>query len=285
MFGRTGHGGGIIKRKLFFSVLLLFGIALVLNVNFASATNVTTDKAKPKITAVNPANNSIVLTSSSTKKVSIKVTFNEKIKSGNNQIELKSGGKVKPIKTSINGNILTITPKTALSTNSKYSLIIHTNSVKDSSGNGNTLVQYTFTVSPITKAQMKDGISRVQSFYNKNNRLPNTVSFGNKKIGINDFKKIIATQGLKITLHNSAAVSQSNAKTVTAYGWNSCSKGWFKTGGTFLNYCPLCHSYNCLVYNPKHTYEGEWTCSKCDADFCNCGRCKASGSQVYLTKA
>ena len=284
MFGRTGHGGGIIKRKLFLSVLLLFGIALVLNVNFATATNVTVDKTKPKVTAVNPANNSIVL-SNNTKKVSIKISFNEKIKSGSGKIELTSNGKVNPVKISINGNVLTITPKTALATGSKYSLVIHSNSVTDISGNGNSLLKYSFTVSPISKAQMKDGISRVQSFYKKNNRLPTTVSFGTKKIAIATFQKIIATQGLKINVHKSAAVGKSTAKTVTAYGWNSCSKGWYKTGGTFLDYCPFCHSYNCLKYNPKHTYEGEWTCSKCDADFCNCGRCKATGSHVYLIKA
>jgi hypothetical protein len=284
LFGRTGHGGGIIKRKLFLSVLLLFGVALVLNVNFASATNVTTDKAKPKVTAVSPANNSIVLSEKS-KKVTIKVNFNEKIKSGTGTVELSANGKSKPVTTSVNGNTLIITSKSALATSTKYNVLIHSNAVTDSSGNGNTILRYTFTVSPITKTQMKDGISRVQTFYNKNNRLPNTVSFGSKKLTITEFKKIIATQGLKISTHKSSAASLSNVKTITAYGWNSCSKGWYKTGGTWKNYCPFCHSYNCLKYNPKHTYEGEWTCSKCDADFCNCGRCKAPGSQVYLVKA
>ncbi|MTK64686.1 MAG: pseudomurein-binding protein [Methanobacterium sp.] len=284
MFGRTGHGGGIIKRKLFLSVLLLFGVALVLNVNFASATNVTTDKAKPKVTSVSPVNNSVLLSDKS-KKVTIKVNFNEKIKIGSGTVELSANGKSKPVTTTVNGNTLTITSKNALATSTKYNLLIHSNTVKDSSGNGNSILRYTFTVSPITKAQMKDGISRVQNFYTKNNRLPNTVSFGTKKITISEFQKIIATQGLKINTVKSSAVGKSNVKSVTAYGWNSCSKGWYKTGGTWLDYCPFCHSYNCLVYNPKHTYEGEWTCSKCDADFCNCGRCKATGSQVYLVKA
>jgi len=63
LFGRTGHGGGIIKRKLLLSVLLLFGLALVLNVNSASAANVTTDHITPKVTAVNLASNSIILNS------------------------------------------------------------------------------------------------------------------------------------------------------------------------------------------------------------------------------
>jgi hypothetical protein len=263
--------------------LLLFGIALVFNANFASAANVTADKTNPKITAVNPANNSIVVTNKATK-VPIKVTFNENIKSGTKWIELTSNGKVNPIITSISGKTLKITPKNALAINTKYFLTIHSSSVKDTSGNGVSSHTYAFTLSQLSKSQMKDGLSRVQSFYSKNNRLPNTVSFGSTKISVATFKKIIATQGLKISTHKSSGVSLANVKTVSAYGWNSCG-GWYKTGGTWLDYCPLCHSYNCLKYNPKHTYEGEWTCSKCDADYCNCGRCKAGGSSVFLVKA
>lgn len=282
MFERTGHGGGIIKRKFFLSALLLVGIALVFNANFASATNVTDDKTNPKVTAVNPANNSIVVSKKATK-LPIKVTFNENIKSGTKWIELKSNGKVNPITTSISGKTLKITPKYTLATNTKYYLIIHSNAVKDKSGNGVLMYTYSFTVSKLTKTEMKDGLKRVQTFYNKNNRLPNTVSFGSTKITINEFKKIIATQGLKVSTHSSQALSKST-KTVSAYGWNSCG-GWYKTGGTWLDYCPFCHSTNCLKYNPKHTYEGEWTCTHCDADFCNFGRCKAGGSSVHLTKA
>jgi methionine-rich copper-binding protein CopC len=278
LFGRTGHGGGIIKRKLLLSVLLLFGLALVLNVNSASAANVTTDHIKPKITAVNPANNTVTLYSKP-----IKVTFSESIKSGNKAISLTNAGKVKGTKISISGKTLTITPTTPLIKGATYKLIIHSGAVTDMSGNGGSLYTSSFTVSPITLAQMKGGISRVQKFYNTNKRLPSYVSFGTKKIPIKQFQKIIASQGLKITTHTTSAVSK--AGTVSAYGWNSCSKGWYKTGGTFINYCPFCHSYGCLSYNPKHTYEGEWTCTHCDSDFCNCGRCKASGSQVYLIKA
>jgi len=80
-----------------------------------------------------------------------------------------------------------------------------------------------------------------------------------------------------------STAAQVNKDTVTAYGWNSCG-GWYKTGGTFLNYCPLCKSHGTLSYNPKHVYEGEWTCRHCDADYCNCGRCKAGHSGVYLIK-
>jgi hypothetical protein len=53
--------------------------------------------------------------------------------------------------------------------------------------------------------------------------------------------------------------------------------------GIFVDYCPFCHHYRCLEWNPKGTSEGEWTCSHCDSDFCAAdGRCKSGGSDVYL---
>ncbi|AEG18625.1 hypothetical protein [Methanobacterium paludis] len=54
--------------------------------------------------------------------------------------------------------------------------------------------------------------------------------------------------------------------------------------GIFENYCPFCHHYECLEWNPKGTAEGEWTCGHCDSDFCAVdGRCKSGGSGVYLS--
>jgi len=120
------QGGGIINRKLLFSVLLLFGLALVFNVNYSSAA------------AVN-ATNTAVKHVSTTNTVTHTVTTT----------------KVK---------------KTSVST----------------------------TVGGLTLAQMKDGLSRAQKFYNTNYRLPNYVSYGKTKISIAKFQKIIATQGLKI---------------------------------------------------------------------------------------
>lgn len=37
---------------------------------------------------------------------------------------------------------------------------------------------------------------------------------------------------------------------------------------TWENYCPLCGHNGTLILNPKGTYEGELTCSYCDADYC-----------------
>ena len=187
-------GGGIIKRKLFLSVLMLFGLALILNVSTTAAANVTSNNLSPKVTSVDPVNNSIIL-----KSKTIKVHFNKPIKSGTQSIALKtSAGTVIKTKKSISGKILSIIPIKALHTGVKYKLILNIGSVKDLSGNGNPYFSTCFTVSPITLTQMKDGISRAQKFYNSHYRLPATVSYGSKKIPIAEFQKIIATQGLKI---------------------------------------------------------------------------------------
>jgi hypothetical protein len=167
-------------------------------------------------------------------------------------------------------------------------LILNMN-ISSATAVGQTHVSSQTTASGLTLAQMKDGLSRAQKFYNTNHRLPKYVSFGAKKIPISTFQKILATKKLKINTTpkktiNSASKTVNVNGTVSHYGWNSCSKGWFKTGGTFKNYCPICHTYGCLIYNPKHTYEGEWTCKHCDADFCNCGRCKAYGSIKCLIR-
>lgn len=55
--------------------------------------------------------------------------------------------------------------------------------------------------------------------------------------------------------------------------------GYFIPGGMYggesgyyywEDYCPLCDHYGCLLVNPKGTYEGEITCSICDADYDGC---------------
>jgi hypothetical protein len=54
------RGGGIINRKLLLSVILLLGLTLVLNSNTLLTANLT-DNTTPKVTAVYPANNSVIL--------------------------------------------------------------------------------------------------------------------------------------------------------------------------------------------------------------------------------
>ena len=55
---------------------------------------------------------------------------------------------------------------------------------------------------------------------------------------------------------------------------------------TWINYCPNCHHYNCLLVNPKGVPEKELTCGVCDSDFCGVtGKEKYSWSHVYLRSA
>lgn len=61
---------------------------------------------------------------------------------------------------------------------------------------------------------------------------------------------------------------------------------WHKR--SFIDYCPHCHHYNCLVNKHKwqSRYEQELTCKYCDSDFCGvCGKTKYSWSRTYLRRA
>ena len=176
-------------------MFLLFGLALVLNVNTAAADSVTTVNTTPQVTAIDPVNKAFVLNN----KV-IKVKFNEPITYGNKLIQLKSisTGKIKPTKNTISCDTLNIRPTSKLTKGAKYQILIKSGSVEDLYGNGINIFSTSFTVSPITLAQMKDGLKRAQKFYNKNHRLPNYVHYGTKKIHIAVFLQIIGYQGMKI---------------------------------------------------------------------------------------
>ena len=244
-------GGGIIKRKIFLSVLLLFGLLLVLNVNTTAAATVTTNnntvttaaattnstipttttttnnkvtatsntkntvptttattnsavnatattlpKAGPKITSTNPVGNGIV-----SKSQTIVITYNETIKAGSMWIVLtNNAGTVINSNDVISGNTLSVIPTSPLVSGVKYILAVHTNSIEDLYGDGTSVFSTSFTLSPITLAQMKDGITRAENFDTTNSRLPNYVSYGTTDIPIAEFEQIIATQGLKIAV-------------------------------------------------------------------------------------
>ena len=176
-----------------FSLLLLIGLVLVLNLSTLTAANVTSNTTH-KVISVNPVNNSIIL-----KSQTVKVYFNEPIKAGTMSIALKnSAGTTIATKKIISNRTLCIVPSVTLPTEVKYYLVLNSGSIKDLAGKSNSYYSTSFTVSPITLAQMKDGLSRAQAFYNTNLRLPSYVSFSTKSIPISEFQKIIATQGLKI---------------------------------------------------------------------------------------
>ena len=68
-------------------------------------------------------------------------------------------------------------------------------------------------VNGLTRAQIKNGLSRAQKFYNNKHRLPKYVSFGARKIPISIFKKILATQKLRIHTTTAKSASYRNPDT------------------------------------------------------------------------
>lgn len=76
--------------------------------------------------------------------------------------------------------------------------------------------------------------------------------------------------------------------TITAKPSCGCNNGYYWHKRSFVDYCPHCHHYNCLVNKHKwqSQYEQELTCKICDSDFCGvCGKTKYSWSRYYLRRA
>ena len=80
----------------------------------------------------------------------ILVTFNQDIKSGNNQIELKNTktGIMEPFSTSINGATLSITPVNLLASGTLYQVLLHSGAVTDLSGKPVSAYLSQFTTMP-----------------------------------------------------------------------------------------------------------------------------------------
>jgi hypothetical protein len=104
-------------------------------------------------------------------------------------------------------------------------------------------------------------------------------------------KFIIAFTASLFILLPAASAASVNAKNVqetpeyvNATALCSCGlNGYHYMTGCFENYCPKCHSYGTLSFNPKGTPEGEWTCTKCGSDYCAAdGKEKMPGVNVFL---
>ncbi|UTB32064.1 MAG: BPL-N domain-containing protein [Methanobacterium sp. ERen5] len=146
------------------------------------------------VSSVSPSNGAVNVAAN--KKITVKYT--ESVKLANSTINLKtSTGTSVPLTTSVSGSTITLSHP-LLSIGVKYILSIASGTVVSSSGKTLNSYSSSFTVSPLTTDQMKEGIGRVQAFLTKNNRLPNYVSFGTMQIPIATFKEIIAAYGLKI---------------------------------------------------------------------------------------
>ncbi|WP_052374243.1 transglutaminase domain-containing protein [Methanobacterium sp. SMA-27] len=135
-------------------MLIFFSLALVLNVSASSAASV--NQTNMSTNAISSDNLSDNISSSNYAADKAKSTFNTSVK------------------------------------------IATTNATKELKINSTMAAGAPVLVNGLTLAQLKDGVSRVQSFFNKNKRLPKYVSFGTRQISIATFQKNIATQGLKI---------------------------------------------------------------------------------------
>ena len=93
-----------------------------------------TTEAAPVVTSTSPVYNAFNV---ALNKV-IQITFDKAIQLGTNPwIEFKtSSGTIVPYTTNIIGNILSITPNSLLNAGTKYTVILHSNSITDMQGNG-----------------------------------------------------------------------------------------------------------------------------------------------------
>jgi len=62
-------------------------------------------------------------------------------------------------------------------------------------------------------------------------------------------------------------VPSSSAGTVEGYFIPGGMYGGYSGYYVWEDYCPNCDHVNCLLVNPKGTYEGEITCAICDSDY------------------
>lgn len=266
---------------------------MVLFLNFNTTSAASTNNTTLSIKAVDPANHSIIKNSKN-----IKLTFSENVTSSKNHAVLKnSAGKVINTQETVKGNTLTVLLKGKLAYG-KYVLTLQSGTVQNKNGAKNSLFTSSFTVSPITLAQMKDGKARADKFYALHYRLPNYINYGSKQISISEFQKLLATQNLKInTSVKVKSFSANKTRGCSAYNititnktvsstskcsCGSCGNYAYHTS-SYKNYCPNCHRYGTLKWNPKGVYEGEWTCSYCDCDYCAaCGKEKINSSPKHL---
>ena len=104
------------------------GLAAPYTTRFTTETPPVVTSTSPVYNAFNVALNKV-----------IQITFDKAIQLGTNPwIELKtsSSGTIVPYTTNIIGNILSITPNSLLNAGTKYTVILHSNSITDMQGNG-----------------------------------------------------------------------------------------------------------------------------------------------------
>jgi transglutaminase-like putative cysteine protease len=149
-------------------VLLFFSLALVLNVSASSATSVNQTNVSTPATSLDNMTANISTSNYATADNATTSIKNATTNTSNLNSTVTTNSSIK--------NATTKTPNL----------------------NNTQAAGAPVLVNGLTVAQLKDGTSRVQAYFNKYNRLPTYVSFGTRKVPIATFVKNIATQGLKI---------------------------------------------------------------------------------------
>ena len=277
-----------------FSALLLFALVLVVNSNttFAASVNQTNEtNSVVKIAANNTTSNtaltSTVKSTSQVSKVVVNSTKKPKINStmaagepvkvnGLTLTQMKNGISRAEAFYKKNGRLPNYvsfgTRKIAIATFKKN---IATQGLK--------INTTTTKINGLTIAQIKDGIARAETFYKKNGRLPNYVSFGTRKIAIATFKKNVSTAGLKIN----ATTTKINTSSVSALAASlkAGSSSQYQTAVKIFNWVRDHISYS-FYYNTKYGASGtlkKRTGNCCDTSNLMVALARAAGIQArYL---
>jgi hypothetical protein len=263
-------GGGIINRKLLLSVLLFFSLALVLNVSSSSAASVNLTNISNSATSLDNVN--VNISSSNYTAANAKSTSNTNSKNvtanSKNPINstmaagapvLVNGLTVAQLKDGVS-RVQTFYDKNGRLPN--Y-VSFGTRQISIATFQKNIATQslkiYTTKINGLTYTQLKDGVSRVQAFYDKNGRLPNYVSFGTRQISIATFKQNIATQGLtiKTTTANSVAKTKPDTSSVAALAKSliAGSTSTYNSAVSIFNWVRDNISYS-FYYNTKYGAAG-----------------------------
>ena len=248
------HGGGIINRKLLLSVLIFLSIALFLNISICSAASADNEYIQYKMLSTdNIGLQYMVDKIETTLYTNVQNTEIKEHKMAAGAPVVVNGLTLAQLKDGIarvqaffnkNGRL----PKFVNFGTRKIAMATFQKNIATQGLKINTVI-----VNGLTLAQMKDGISRAQAFYNKYGRLPNSISFGKRKIPIATFQKNIATQGLKINIKPTPGTDTSSidalAKTLTSGLTSSYNKAvaifnWVKNN---INYS--------FYYNTKYGAE------------------------------
>jgi transglutaminase-like putative cysteine protease len=249
------HGGETIKRKMFFSVLLLISLAVVLNVSFSSATTVN---------QINITNSTHSIKNSSQFSATSSLTSNKTMISNSvsNLSNIMAAGA--PI--TVNG--LTVAQlndgisrvQAFYFKNGRFPNYVNygTRQIpiatfkKNVESAGLTI---TTTVNGLTVSQLTDGISRVQAFYTKNGRLPNYVNYGTRQIPIATFQQNIATAGLKLTLSSGTNHIDTSSISALAKSLAVGSTSQYETAVKIFNWVRDNVAYS-FYYNTKYGAAG-----------------------------